>query len=164
MFGRGAIAAVVLALAVPAAAKDKQPPYWASIASGEAMMRTGPGRGEADTEQAALRPVARRGRGAARECAPAAGVPAVRRVARPTSFRSCRLHILRWLARRPELLRDLISHNSTEGGSTEDIRALGLNSANRFQVIARHGLNRGEELAATIEASRLQAKGRLLRA
>ena len=28
----------------PAAAQDKQPPYWASIASGEAMMRTGPGR------------------------------------------------------------------------------------------------------------------------
>ena len=29
---------------VPASAQDKQPPYWASIASGEAMMRTGPGR------------------------------------------------------------------------------------------------------------------------
>ncbi len=28
----------------PAAAQDKVPPYWASIASGEAMMRTGPGR------------------------------------------------------------------------------------------------------------------------
>jgi SH3-like domain-containing protein len=41
---RGVIAAVVVALAVPAAAQDKQPPYWASIASGEAMMRTGPGR------------------------------------------------------------------------------------------------------------------------
>ena len=27
-----------------ASAQDKQPPYWASIASGEAMMRTGPGR------------------------------------------------------------------------------------------------------------------------
>jgi SH3-like domain-containing protein len=37
-------AAVILALAVPAAAQDRQPPYWASIASGEAMMRTGPGR------------------------------------------------------------------------------------------------------------------------
>jgi SH3-like domain-containing protein len=31
-------------LATPAAAQDKTPPYWASIASGEAMMRTGPGR------------------------------------------------------------------------------------------------------------------------
>ncbi|MDQ3247244.1 MAG: SH3 domain-containing protein [Pseudomonadota bacterium] len=40
----GLIAAVILALATPAAAQDKQPPYWASIASGEAMMRTGPGR------------------------------------------------------------------------------------------------------------------------
>ena len=28
----------------PASAQDKKPPYWASIASGEAMMRTGPGR------------------------------------------------------------------------------------------------------------------------
>ena len=28
----------------PASAQDKTPPYWASIASGEAMMRTGPGR------------------------------------------------------------------------------------------------------------------------
>jgi SH3-like domain-containing protein len=27
---------------VPAAAQDKQPPYWASIASGQAMTRTGP--------------------------------------------------------------------------------------------------------------------------
>jgi SH3-like domain-containing protein len=35
---------LALALAVPAAAQDKQPPYWASIASGEAMMRTGPGK------------------------------------------------------------------------------------------------------------------------
>jgi SH3-like domain-containing protein len=41
---RGAFAAVILALAVPAAAQDKKPPYWASIASGEAMMRAGPGR------------------------------------------------------------------------------------------------------------------------
>jgi SH3-like domain-containing protein len=30
--------------ASPAAAQDRQPPYWASIASGEAMMRTGPAR------------------------------------------------------------------------------------------------------------------------
>lgn len=28
----------------PASAQEKTPPYWASIASGEAMMRTGPGR------------------------------------------------------------------------------------------------------------------------
>jgi SH3-like domain-containing protein len=34
----------LLSLAAPAAAQDRQPPYWASIASGEAMMRTGPGR------------------------------------------------------------------------------------------------------------------------
>lgn len=42
--GRGLLAAVLLAVAAPAAAQDKTPPYWASIASGEAMMRTGPGR------------------------------------------------------------------------------------------------------------------------
>ncbi len=41
---RGLVAAVILGLAVPAAAQDKQPPYWASIASGEAMTRTGPGK------------------------------------------------------------------------------------------------------------------------
>jgi SH3-like domain-containing protein len=35
---------VMFALTAPAAAQDRQPPYWASIASGEAMMRTGPGR------------------------------------------------------------------------------------------------------------------------
>jgi SH3-like domain-containing protein len=34
----------MLAAALPAAAQDKTPPYWASIASGEAMMRTGPGK------------------------------------------------------------------------------------------------------------------------
>ncbi len=34
----------LLSLAAPAGAQDRQPPYWASIASGEAMMRTGPGR------------------------------------------------------------------------------------------------------------------------
>ena len=34
----------LLSAAVPAAAQDKTPPYWASIASGEAMIRTGPGR------------------------------------------------------------------------------------------------------------------------
>ena len=40
---RGLIAAAcLLSLAAPAAAQDKQPPYWASIASGQAMTRTGP--------------------------------------------------------------------------------------------------------------------------
>ena len=34
----------LLCLATVASAQDKQPPYWASIASGEAMMRTGPAR------------------------------------------------------------------------------------------------------------------------
>jgi SH3-like domain-containing protein len=42
---RGAIAAfVILVAAGRAAAQDKKPPYWASIASGEAMTHTGPGR------------------------------------------------------------------------------------------------------------------------
>jgi SH3-like domain-containing protein len=42
---RGALTALLLvAVAAPAAAQDKTPPYWASIASGEAMMRTGPAR------------------------------------------------------------------------------------------------------------------------
>ena len=42
---RGVFAAIlILAIAAPAAAQEKKPPYWASIASGEAMMRTGPGR------------------------------------------------------------------------------------------------------------------------
>jgi len=41
----GGIAALLMLLATaPAAAQDKQPPYWASIASGQAMTRTGPGR------------------------------------------------------------------------------------------------------------------------
>jgi SH3-like domain-containing protein len=31
-------------LSAPAAAQDKQPPYWASIASGQAMTHAGPGR------------------------------------------------------------------------------------------------------------------------
>lgn len=39
----GAIAAL-LVIAAPATAQDKPPPYWASIASGQAMTRTGPGR------------------------------------------------------------------------------------------------------------------------
>jgi SH3-like domain-containing protein len=34
----------MLLITAPAAAQVKAPPYWASIASGEAMMRTGPGR------------------------------------------------------------------------------------------------------------------------
>jgi SH3-like domain-containing protein len=42
---RGVIAALlIIAVAAPAAAQDKKPPYWASIASGQAMMRTGPAR------------------------------------------------------------------------------------------------------------------------
>ena len=42
---KGAFTAfLIVAAAMPAAAQDKQPPYWASIASGEAMTRTGPGR------------------------------------------------------------------------------------------------------------------------
>jgi SH3-like domain-containing protein len=36
--------AALLIVAAPALAQDRQPPYWASIASGQAMMRTGPGR------------------------------------------------------------------------------------------------------------------------
>lgn len=35
---------VAVALAAPAHAQEKKPPYWASIASGQAMMRTGPGK------------------------------------------------------------------------------------------------------------------------
>ena len=37
-----AAALLLSALAAPAAAQDKKPPYWASIASGKAMTRTGP--------------------------------------------------------------------------------------------------------------------------
>jgi SH3-like domain-containing protein len=45
MFGRSVVAAFLLvAAASPALAQEKQPPYWASIASGEAMTHTGPGR------------------------------------------------------------------------------------------------------------------------
>jgi SH3-like domain-containing protein len=45
MLGRGALAAIlIVATASPALAQEKQPPYWASIASGQAMTRTGPGR------------------------------------------------------------------------------------------------------------------------
>jgi len=38
------LAAIGLLLATPATAQEKQPPYWASIASGQAMTRTGPGK------------------------------------------------------------------------------------------------------------------------
>ncbi len=41
---RKVVAIALLCAAIPASAQDKVPPYWASIASGEAMMRTGPGR------------------------------------------------------------------------------------------------------------------------
>ncbi|MEO6248122.1 MAG: SH3 domain-containing protein [Sphingomicrobium sp.] len=42
---RTVLAALLLfAIASPTFAQDKKPPYWASIASGQAMMRTGPGR------------------------------------------------------------------------------------------------------------------------
>ena len=44
MLRRRLLIAALAVLAAPAAAQDKQPPYWASIASGEAMMRTGPGK------------------------------------------------------------------------------------------------------------------------
>ena len=41
---RALTALLLVAVAAPAAAQDKQPPYCASIASGEAMTRKGPGR------------------------------------------------------------------------------------------------------------------------
>ena len=45
MVARGLFTAfLILAAATPAAAQEKQPPYWASIASGQAMTRTGPGK------------------------------------------------------------------------------------------------------------------------
>ena len=44
MLTRALAIAALLSLAGPAGAQEKQPPYWASIASGEAMMRTGPGK------------------------------------------------------------------------------------------------------------------------
>lgn len=45
MVGRGLLTAVLIAAsATPAIAQDKQPPYWASIASGQAMTRNGPAR------------------------------------------------------------------------------------------------------------------------
>jgi SH3-like domain-containing protein len=45
MLKRGIVLAALLPLAATAIAQEeKTPPYWASIASGEAMMRTGPGK------------------------------------------------------------------------------------------------------------------------
>ena len=45
MVARGVFTAfLIVAAAAPALAQDKQPPYWASIASGQAMTRTGPGK------------------------------------------------------------------------------------------------------------------------
>ena len=45
MIARGLVGAfLILAAAAPALAQEKQPPYWASIASGQAMTHTGPGR------------------------------------------------------------------------------------------------------------------------
>src|SRR5581483_1071988 len=38
------LAILPLFLAAPTVAQEKQPPYWASIASGQAMTRTGPGK------------------------------------------------------------------------------------------------------------------------
>ena len=37
-------ALLLVAVAAPAEAQEKQPPYWASIASGQAMTHTGPGK------------------------------------------------------------------------------------------------------------------------
>ena len=45
MIGRGLFAGLLIfAAASPALAQEKQPPYWASIASGKAMTRNGPAR------------------------------------------------------------------------------------------------------------------------
>jgi len=45
MLRQGALTAfLIVAVAAPAAAQEKQPPYWASVASGQAMTHTGPGR------------------------------------------------------------------------------------------------------------------------
>jgi len=42
--GIPAFAGMTMFIASPALAQEKQPPYWASIASGQAMTHTGPGR------------------------------------------------------------------------------------------------------------------------
>ena len=44
MTRRIVVAAGLLCVAATASAQEKTPPYWASIASGKAMIRTGPGR------------------------------------------------------------------------------------------------------------------------
>ncbi len=45
MLRKGALGALlILTVAAPATAQEKQPPYWASIARGQAMTHTGPGR------------------------------------------------------------------------------------------------------------------------
>jgi SH3-like domain-containing protein len=45
MIARGLLSAfLIVACATPALAQEKQPPYWASVASGQAMTHTGPGR------------------------------------------------------------------------------------------------------------------------
>jgi SH3-like domain-containing protein len=45
MFARGLFTAfLIVAAAAPVLAQEKTPPYWASIASGQAMTHTGPGR------------------------------------------------------------------------------------------------------------------------
>ena len=45
MLARGLFTAfLIAAVAAPASAQEKTPPYWASIASGQAMTRTGPGK------------------------------------------------------------------------------------------------------------------------
>ena len=46
---RGLLLVALLCAAAPTAAQNKVPPYWASIASGEAMIRTGPGRNSPGT-------------------------------------------------------------------------------------------------------------------
>ena len=44
MIVRGAFTGLLLITATPALAQEKEPPYWASIASGQALTHTGPGR------------------------------------------------------------------------------------------------------------------------
>ena len=45
MFARALVTALpIIAAASPVLAQEKRPPYWASIASGQAMTRTGPGK------------------------------------------------------------------------------------------------------------------------
>lgn len=44
MIARGLFGAFLILAAAPSLAQEKQPPYWASIASGQAMTHTGPGR------------------------------------------------------------------------------------------------------------------------